>query len=254
MNLRSLSLLALAAVVISLFASCGEEQSSTVALRTGATSNSSAASRRGLANTPVKRYGSTAEFRRSINLQDRILAKGRYGRVSPARPMRPRFITIHSTANPTGDAWAHARALNNGALRAPKRANRNRIGFLIWHYTVQDDAAIQHLPNNEQGEHADFNGPGNNYSIGIEMCENRGNDVGETLDRTARLAAWLMVEHGIPVGGVVPHYHWPRKGLDKPHKPCPGILMDNGRPGETWRLFMTRVRAYEIQLRQLRGS
>ena len=32
------------------------------------------------------------------------------------------------------------------------------------------------MPTNEQGEHADFDGPGNRYSIGIEMCENRGNN------------------------------------------------------------------------------
>ena len=30
--------------------------------------------------------------------------------------MHPRFITIHSTANPTGDAAAHARALKRGAM------------------------------------------------------------------------------------------------------------------------------------------
>ena len=42
-------------------------------------------------------------------------------------------------------------------------------------YTVDEDRAVQHLPTNEQGEHADFSGPGNRYSIGIEMCENRGN-------------------------------------------------------------------------------
>ena len=57
-------------------------------------------------------------------------------------------------------------ALKRGALRATKRKGGNRIGFLTWHFTVQDDIAIQHLPCREQGEHADFDGVGNNYKIG----------------------------------------------------------------------------------------
>lgn len=217
-------------------------------------SNVSAESQRAraaLQRTPIRHYASVEDYRRDLNLRDRILPRGRHGRVSPARPMRPRYITIHATANPTGGADAHARALYNGRLTARKSSTGNRIGYLIWHFTVEDRVAMQHLPTNEQGEHADFSGPGNLYSIGIEMCEHRGNDLGQTIDRTARLAAWLMMEEGIALGGVVPHYHWPRNGVSKPHKNCPRWLLDNGRPGYTWRLFMERIRAYEQQLRGL---
>lgn len=157
------------------------------------------------------------------------------------RPMRPRYITIHSTQNYTGNAHNHALALRRGALRAPRRVGGNRIGFLTWHFTVQDDIAIQHLPCREQGEHADFDGPGNNYSIGIEMCEHSGNNLGQTIDRTARLAAYLMRAYDIPLSNVVPHYHWPRKGLNPEHKDCPHFLLENGRPGHTWRWFLNRV-------------
>lgn len=164
------------------------------------------------------------------------------------RPMKPRYITIHSTQNYSGDAYQHALALKRGALRATKRKGGNRIGFLTWHFTVQENIAIQHLPCREQGEHADFDGPGNNYSIGIEMCEHSGNDIGATIDRTARLAAYLMRAYDIPLGNVVPHYHWPRRGVSPAHKDCPHFLLERGRPGYTWRWFLNRVNFHHSRM------
>lgn len=180
---------------------------------------------------------------REVNLKQDMIKKGTVGR-RYFRPMNVKYITIHATENPTGNAYNHALALKRGALRAHKRKGGNRIGYLTWHFTVQDDVAIQHLPTNEQGEHADFDGPGNNYSIGIEMCEHRGNDIARTIDRTARLAAFLMVEHKVPLNRVVPHYHWPRRGVTPPNKDCPHFLLDNGRPGATWNWFLGRVQAH----------
>jgi len=181
-------------------------------------------------------------LQQEVRLYPRLISKGSYGR-RYHRSMQPRYITIHATENYTGDAFAHAAALRNGKLRAHRRPGGNRIGFLTWHFTVQQDCAVQHLPTNEQGEHADFNGPGNNYSIGIEMCEHRGNSIAATIDRTARLAAYLMHLHNIPLRNVVPHYHWPRRGLNPAHKNCPHFLLDNGRPGRKWNWFLSRVRA-----------
>ena len=120
-------------------------------------------------------------------------------------------------------------------------AGGNRIGYLTWHFTIQEDVAVQHIPTNEQGEHADFDGVGNNYSIGLEMCEHRGNSRAQTLDRTAKLCASLMNEYNIPLSNVVPHYHWPRRGTSPLHKNCPHFLMDNGRPGRKWREFQSKV-------------
>ena len=162
--------------------------------------------------------------------------------------MRPRYITIHSTQNYSGDAWDHARALSNGKLRARMRRGGNRIGYLTWHFTVQQDVCVQHLPTNEQGEHADFDGPGNNYSLAIEMCEHRGNSRAATVERTAKLTAILMHQHGIPLNHVVPHYHWPRRGFSKPHKNCPIFLMDNGRPCRKWNGFLRKVNSYYRQM------
>jgi N-acetylmuramoyl-L-alanine amidase len=179
------------------------------------------------------------------NVRPDLIASGKYGR-RYYRPMRARYITVHSTQNYTGNAYQHALALKRGALRATQRKGGNRIGYLTWHFTVQQDVAIQHLPCKEQGEHADFDGPGNNYSIGIEMCEHKGNDLSWTIDRTARLSAYLMYTYGIPLNHVVPHYHWPRISpyISQPHKNCPHFLMDNGRPGKKWQWFLSRVKMH----------
>jgi N-acetylmuramoyl-L-alanine amidase len=180
---------------------------------------------------------------RSVNLKTDMVPRGRHGR-KVFRPMRPQYITIHSTQNYSADAWKHSQALKNGALRSPKTRYGNRIGYLIWHFTVDDKVAIQHMPTNEQGEHADFGGPGNRLSIGIEMCEQRGSNKRATIERTARLTAILMKKNGIPLRNVVPHYHWPRRGKNPPNKNCPHFLMDNGRPGAKWRWFLSRVNDY----------
>jgi len=217
------SILPLLILAVTIISSCGPPSPPKVA--TGSTSGGKI---------------STRALQREINLKRMYIRKGTYGR-KVHRSMRPRYITVHSTQNYTGDAYDHAKALRNGKLRAYKRKGGNRIGYLTWHFTVQDDVAIQHIPTNEQGEHADFDGPGNNYSIGIEMCEHRGNSRAQTLERTAKLCASLMHEYKIPLKNVVPHYHWPRKGTSKPHKNCPHFLMDNGRPGKKWRDFQNAV-------------
>lgn len=186
-------------------------------------------------------------MQRQVNLKVDMVRAKTYGR-RVVRPMKPRYITIHSTQNYTGDAECHCRALKNGALRSAKTRHGNRIGFLIWHFTVQDNLAIQHMPTYEQGEHADFDGPGNRLSIGIEMCEHRGNNRAATIERTAKLTAVLMKKNGIPLQNVVPHYHWPRRGKNPPNKNCPHFLMDHGRPGAKWRWFQGRVNYYYRQI------
>jgi N-acetylmuramoyl-L-alanine amidase len=190
---------------------------------------------------------SLSAMMRQVNLKVDMVRSGTHGR-KVVRPMRPRFITIHSTQNYTAGAAKHALALKNGALSCAKTRTGNRIGYLIWHFTVDDDVAIQHMPTNEQGEHADFGGPGNRLSIGIEMCENRGNSREATLERTAKLTAVLMKRNQIPLENVVPHYHWPRRGKNPPNKNCPHFLMDNGRPGAKWRAFLGRINYYSRRL------
>lgn len=185
---------------------------------------------------------------REVNLVKDMVPRGRHGR-RVVRPMTPRYITVHSTQNYSKDADAlrHALALKRGALRSPRRRGGNRIGYLIWHFSIDQDRVVQHMPTYEQGEHADFDGPGNRYSIGVEMCENRGNNRAATIERTAKLCAILMHEHNIPLRNVVPHYHWPRRGKNPAHKDCPHFLLDNGKPGRKWHWFQGRVNHYYQQ-------
>lgn len=189
-----------------------------------------------------------AQLYKEVGIHVDLLPKGKCGRMG--WKMQPRYITIHCTENRSrgADAFRHALALKRGALKARRRPGGNRTGYLTWHFTVQDNAAVQHLPTREQGEHADFNGPGNNFSIGIEMCENVGNNMAWTVDRTARLAAYLMYAHAIPLNNVVPHYHWPRVGSSPQHKNCPHFLLNNGKPGATWRWFQSRVHMHYSRL------
>jgi N-acetylmuramoyl-L-alanine amidase len=120
----------------------------------------------------------------------------------------------------------------------------SKLGKLSWHYTVDEKVAVQHIPTTEQGRHADFDGPGNKYSIGIEMCEHPGNSRSATMDRTAKLTAWLMKQHNIPLSRVVPHYHWPRWGRNPPNKNCPHFLLDNGKPGRKWNAYLAKIKKY----------
>src|ERR1700741_410725 len=138
-----------------------------------------------------------------LKITESIIPPGNCGRPLH-RPMRPTFITIHSTDNTSrsADALHHALAMNKGL-----RSRHNRTGFLTWHFTVDDHSIYQTLPTNETGEHADYEGEGNRSSIGIEMCVNRGNNIDIPVDRTARLTATLIRQYDIPLGHVVPHMH-----------------------------------------------
>ena len=178
-------------------------------------------------------------------ITEAFIRKGSYGR-HRTRHMSPNFITIHSTQNYSsgGGARAHARMLQRGALKGRK----NSLGYITWHFTVDDHSIYQSLPTNEQGQHADYEGPGNRYSIGIEMCENRGNSREQTMEKTAQLTAYLLKKHRIPLRNVVPHQHWRMiryaDGRDLGHKNCPHFLMTNGKPGWKWQAFIKRIEKY----------
>jgi N-acetylmuramoyl-L-alanine amidase len=177
-----------------------------------------------------------------LQITQALIPEGRYGR-HKTRFMRPRYITIHSTQNfgQGAGARAHARLLQRGTLTS----RHNSLGYLTWHFTVDDLSIYQSLPTNEQGQHADYEGTGNRKSIGIEICENRGNSRTATLELTAKLTAEMMRRHGIPLSNVVPHQHWERirysDGRNLGHKNCPHFLMTKGKPGKKWEAFLKRV-------------
>ena len=178
----------------------------------------------------------------ALNLRQMLVPPGQAGRRIEF-PMRAKYITIHNTQNPGATALQHATGMRNGAFRG--RSQWNRTGYLTWHFTVDDVQAIQSLPLNIQGEHADHDGPGNKTSIGIEICEfgSRARQAA-AIDRAARLTAYVMHEKGIRLDHVVPHYHWPQMHFGGNKKNCPIILLDAGKPGPRWEAFLRKVRSY----------
>jgi len=167
------------------------------------------------------------------------------------RTMRPRFITIHSTENLGATAAQHAHLLLGPGKRSRNNPRFGRSGWVVWHFTVDDREAVEHLLPTEQGDHADYGGPGDTESIGIEICEFRDRArQAAAIDRAAHLAAALADRYGILTRNIVPHKHWPRWDF-KYGKPCPRILLDRDRSspdgwraGEKWQRFLSRVDQY----------
>jgi len=176
-----------------------------------------------------------------------LLTPNVHGRLV-SRTMQPRYITIHSTANVNVTAGGHADYLLVKGKRSQKNARLGRSGWVTWHFTVDDREVIQHLLPTEQGDHADYGGPGDRQSIGIEICEFRnGARQSAAIDRAAHLTAALANRYDIPTARIVPHKHWRRVDF-KYGKPCPRILLEHDRRapggwrlGSRWERFVARV-------------
>ena len=144
-----------------------------------------------------------------IAIQEHIISGGRKNR--PGRDTNPdTYITIHETGNAAkgADAAAHGAYLDSAA---------GEDDLVSWHYTVDDHAIVQHLPDYETAYHAGDgkDGPGNTTSIGIEICVNAGGDFEAAKANAAALVRLLMEEHGIPLDNVVQHNHWNGKDCPK---------------------------------------
>ncbi|MCB5521087.1 N-acetylmuramoyl-L-alanine amidase, partial [Erysipelatoclostridium ramosum] len=70
--------------------------------------------------------------------------------------------------------------------------NSGKSRSLNWHFTVDQFGAYQHIPTTETGHHADHSGPGDQYSVAIEMCECTTHNPVVIYNKTAKLAALLM--------------------------------------------------------------
>ena len=168
-----------------------------------------------------------------------------------ARTMRPRYITIHSTQGMDTTAATYARYLIVKGKKSRNNPRFGRSGWVVWHFSVDDREAVEHLLPTEQGDHADYGGGGDRQSIGIEICEFRNRRrQAAAIDRAARLTAQLAKQYGIPTRNIVPHMHWPRWDF-KYGKPCPRILLERDRRarggwrlGAKWRAFIARVNRY----------
>ena len=144
-----------------------------------------------------------------LAIQEHIISDGRKNR--PGRDTNPdTYITIHETGNAAkgADAAAHGAYLDSAA---------GEDALVSWHYTVDDHAIVQHLPDYETAYHAGDGkaGPGNTTSIGIEICVNAGGDFEAAKANAAALVRLLMEEHGIPLDNVVQHNRWNGKDCPK---------------------------------------
>lgn len=143
-----------------------------------------------------------------LRIQARYIDAGRKNRPCGVNPCG--YITIHETGNAArgADAAAHGSYLNSAAGEA---------ALVSWHYTVDDHAIVQHLPDGETAYHAGDGpkGTGNARSIGVEICVNADGDFAKAKENAASLVRLLMEEHGIPIGHVVQHNHW--NGKDCPY-------------------------------------
>lgn len=173
----------------------------------------------------------------ALNLKIDQIAEGRPNR--PGSPLSPKFITIHNTSNPArgADAEAHASFVKNIGYYV----HNGKKSWVSWHYTVDDDSIVRHLPLNEVGFHAGSR-EGNASSIGIEICMNAGIDQPRAFDRAVKLIACLCFDMGLdPASAVKPHMHWSGKA-------CPALLLDKGKIGKTWQDFVDRIVALEASL------
>lgn len=141
----------------------------------------------------------------------------------------PKYITIHDTGNPNkgANALMHAKY-----LKGDEAANRPAS----WHFTVDDQRVVQHLPLDEVAWHAGdgSKGPGNTSSISIEICENADGDRAKAEANAAELVAYLLKQFGLPIDAVVQHNRWTGKD-------CPRIIRH--RPGG-WEAFLAAVREH----------
>ncbi len=152
-----------------------------------------------------------------------LIPTGRKNRPGKTNPMK--YITIHNTGNTSKGAGAKNHA---SYLKSTGDA-------VSWHYTADESAVYQHIPDNETAYHAGdgSNGPGNATSIGIEICMNSDGNLLKATDNAAELAAFLCKKHGIPAENIVQHNRWTGKN-------CPQLLRA-GKP-YTWEAFIGKVR------------
>ena len=156
----------------------------------------------------------------SLAVLDALIPEGASNR--PALPMSPLYITVHETGNASkgANAKAHAAYLFGGGARERK---------VSWHYTVDDERAVRHIPETETAFHAgDGAGDGNRRSIGIELCVNSDGDFAKTKKNAAQLCALILLRRRGLI--IVQHNHWNGKN-------CPERLRAAG-----WEEFLETAR------------
>lgn len=141
----------------------------------------------------------------------------------PQLPMKPEYITIHSTGNPNSNAEGERGWLTN------PRNNRTAS----YHIVVDDKQAIECLPLDEVSWNAGdgYNGTGNRKSISIEICES--GDRIKTIQNAIKLVSKLLKERGWGIDRLKRHFDWSGKI-------CPRIMAKDN--WDNWNGFVNEVK------------
>lgn len=138
----------------------------------------------------------------------------------PGGKRKIKYIVVHNTANASSTAQNERDYLSNP----------NNIASTSWHIVVDDHEMIEAIPVTEVAFHAG-NGVGNQYGIGIEICES--GDMAQAERNAVKLIAYLMKTYNIPIENVKTHQ-------DFSGKECPRQILGH------WDNFKEEVEiAYE---------
>jgi N-acetylmuramoyl-L-alanine amidase CwlA len=153
------------------------------------------------------------EALQALNIRVDLIPSGNSNR--PGTAITVTHITIHNTdnSNAGADALAHARYVKGADARARR---------VSWHFTVDDQNCVRHLPLTEMGWHAGQRG--NARSVAIEICQNQGIDQNAAIDRACLLTAVLMKQLDIPANKIVSHQFWTTKN-------CPRVILERWNGG-----------------------
>lgn len=147
-------------------------------------------------------------------------------------------VTIHNT-----DGGANAETYTRATY-----PNQNMKDSRV-HYYTDDKEAWQNLLETEVGWHAgDGRGNGNETTIAIEIIM-RGKAIADDAaaeDNGAKLAAILLLRHGLGIDKLYTHNHWmghPDSIVYGASKNCPFYILPH------WDTFKAKVAAYMAQFR-----
>lgn len=164
----------------------------------------------------------------SYKIVNNYVPQSKY-RIKATYAMKPKYITIHNTAN-TASA-------------------RNEVAYMIrnnnmtsYHVAIDDKEAVQAIPFSRNAWHCgDGAGQGNRASIGIEICYSMDNGYRgaksarymKAEENAALYVAHVLKQYGWGVDRLRQHWNWSRK--DCPHKM---------RAHNSWNWFKNRVQAH----------
>lgn len=159
-----------------------------------------------------------------LKIRQAIIDDNEYNRKKFEPENNIKFVTIHNTAEPYS------------AFQERTRVNLRTSSVTSFHFCVDENEAVQILPDYTHGWHAgDGRKDGNMHSIGIEIarsqCIGKDNDLYLRAEKNAAvLAAYLLKKYGLTADDLRMHYDWIGKH-------CPHRILDAGN----WDSFKAEV-------------